>query len=436
MPHHHLIIGGGVAGIAAAEAIRQQDPAARITLIGNEPHKFYSRPGLAYYLTGELPEKQLFLPQATAFENITAQVAAINPQQHKVHLQSGSSLPYDRLLIATGSRAAKVALPGAELQGVVKLDTLDDVHHILKLAKKARQAVVVGGGITALELVEGLRARGVRVTYLLRSDRYWRNVLDEAESHVVEARLRHEGVELRHRTQLAQIIGDRGRVMAVETGDGQQIKCQLVAVAVGVRPNVELAKAAALRIERGILVDEFMQTSAADVFAAGDVAQVFDPQTGSAVLDTLWPVARAQGQAAGRNMAGANTPYRRTVPLNVTRLAGLTTAIIGTVGQGVDDDVSGIVRGDSETWRQLPDSIVAQNQFDVNRLRLVIGDTTLLGAIVMGDQTLTRPIYRLIAAQADISPIKTQLLQANGHLADVIADFWTTWSTHHGTPQP
>jgi NADPH-dependent 2,4-dienoyl-CoA reductase/sulfur reductase-like enzyme len=163
------------------------------------------------------------------------------------------------------------------------------------------------------------------------------------------------------------------------------------------------------------------------VYAAGDVAQVFDPFSGKSVLDTLWGVAVAQGRIAGRNMAGQAIAYRKSVPFNVTRLAGLTTTLIGTVGRGRDADLPGIARGDSETWRQLPDALVAQNAFDVNRLRLLVGEHHLLGAVVMGDQTLSRSLYDLVAHQADIRPIRAQLLQPMARLGDLIAHFWTKW---------
>jgi NADPH-dependent 2,4-dienoyl-CoA reductase/sulfur reductase-like enzyme len=288
--------------------------------------------------------------------------------------------------------------------------------------------VVVGGGITALEMAEGLRARGLKTSYLQRGDRYWRGVLDQTESQIVEERLRGDGIELRHHTELAAVIGEKGRVVSVKTTAGQIIECDLVAIAVGVRPNLALARTAGLQIERGIVVNEYMQSSQPDIFAAGDVAQVFDPLSGQSALDTLWPTARAQGGAAGRNMAGAQQPYRKAVPLNVTRLAGLTTAIIGAVGRGSDFDVAGIARGDSETWRQLPDSIAAQSNFEVNRLRLMVGRTTLLGAIVMGDQSLTGPLYRLISERVDISAIRKKLIDTKGDLADLIADFWRDWN--------
>jgi nitrite reductase (NADH) large subunit len=437
----YVIIGSGAAGIAAAESIRRQDSKASILMLGEEMHGYYSRPGLAYYLTGEIGEKQLFPFNKQDFEHIGlhllhAQVKHLDPHEHYVALQNGRQVPYDRLLIATGARAATAKVPGIDMEGVVKLDNLDDARRILKLARKARTAVVVGGGITALELVEGLRARGVRTHYFLRRERYWSNVLDETESSIVEHRLVEEGVKIHYHTDLAEILGKRGRVAGVLTADGKQVKCGLVAVAIGIRPRKELAEAAGLEVERGILVDEYLSSSYPDIFAAGDVAQVYDPILEKSILDSLWGAARSQGSAAGSNMAGGATPYHKPIAFNVTRLAGLTTTIIGAVGCGEDDDLMGIARGDSETWRELPDVITAQDNFEVNRLRLSVGAHTLRGAIVMGDQTLSRPVHQLVSEQVDITTIREQLLAPGAPIADLIADFYTQWNKVHETRQP
>jgi hypothetical protein len=156
------------------------------------------------------------------------------------------------------------------------------------------------------------------------------------------------------------------------------------------------------------------------------VAQAYDPMTGRSILDSLWNPAREQGYSAGLNMAGRRTAYIKSAPFNVTRLAGLTTTIIGTVGRGRDDDLVGIARGDSETWRQLPDSTIAQSGFEVNRVRLMVGENTLLGAVVMGDQKLSLPLQKIIANKVDISPIRQRLLNSNAKVGDVIAEFWAS----------
>ena len=434
---NYLIIGTGPAGIAAAEAIRSKEINATITLVGDEPWGYYSRPGLAYFLTGELPEKGLFPFTKEDFAKLNlrmlrAQVKSIYPREHLIENREGRRLNYDRLLIATGARAVQINLSGINLDGVVVLDNLDDARRIKKQARRKRSAVVIGGGITALEIVEGLVSRGVKTHYFLRGERYWSNVLDETESRIVEEHLQHEGVHIHYHTEAERILEKRGRVDGVITKRGDKINCKMVAVAVGIRPRTELAVTAGLDVDRGILVNEYLQTSDPDVYAAGDVAQVFDPHTGKSVVDSLWGPARSQGQAAGLNMAGFSTVYTKAVPFNVTRLAGLTTTIIGSVGRGVDPDLLGIARGDSETYRQLPDAITAQSNFDVNRLRIMVGEKHLIGAIVMGDQTLSQPLHRMIVNRADISPICDRLLDPSVRLGALIASFWAEWSAKNG----
>jgi NAD(P)H-nitrite reductase large subunit len=427
----YVIVGMGVAGIAAIEAIRSVDSTSEIIMVGDDPHGFYSRPGLAYYLTGELHDKALY-PRTTEdyhrmnFRYMRGRVTSVQRDQHFIELDNKTRLPYDKLLIAVGAQAVPMNVPGASLEGVLKLDHMEDANRILKYARRGRSAVVVGGGITALELVEGLVSRGVKVHYLLRGERYWSNVLDEQESRIVEHRLKDEGVTLHYHTEVSEVTGRSGRVSSVRLLSGQSIKCDLVAYAIGVRPRLDLAKQAQLEIDRGILVNEYLQTSDTDIYAAGDVAQVFDPRSGRSVLDSLWGAAREQGYAAGLNMAGEQKAYIKPVPFNVTRLAGLTTTIIGNVGQGKDSDLIGIARGDSETWRQSPDAMVAQTGFEVNRLRLLVGEKTLLGAIVMGDQKLSFPLEKIISRNIDISPIREQILLPDAQIGDILAAFWAS----------
>jgi NAD(P)H-nitrite reductase large subunit len=439
----YVIIGAGAASMGACEAIRSLDRQGSLTVVCEEPEGYYSRPGLAYYVTGEINESQLFPFRKDDFKRLAVQwvpgrAVRLHPQERQVELQTGARLPYDKLLIATGAAAAATRLPGMDLEGVVKLDTLEDARCILRLARKARTAIVVGGGITALEIVEGLVCRKVSVHYFLRGDRYWGNVLDESESRLVEHRLKEDGVHIHFNTELEAVLEKRGRVAGVRTKDGKTWPCELLAVAIGVVARKELGEAAGLHVERGILVDEHLQTSDPDIYAAGDVAQVYDPISGKSVLDSLWAPARQQGTAAGLNMAGKSVTYLKTVAFNVTRLAGLTTTIIGQIGGGQDADTEGIVRGDSEVWRQLPDAIAAQSGFSVNHVRLLVGPTTIQGAILIGDQTLSRPLQRLVADQVDITSIRSRLLEPGAPLAELIADFWTVYleRTRHATQQP
>ena len=216
----YVLVGSGAAGVAAAEAIRSQDAQGEIILISEEKEGYYSRPGLAYYLTNELPEKQLYPFNQSDFKRLNlkflrGRVIGIDAQEHKIESETGKQLTYDKLLIATGARANMPEMSGMDLGGVVKLDSLRDARELVKRARKSRSAVVVGGGITALELVEGLRARSVRTHYLLRKDRYWGNVLDETESKIVLSRLKKEGVRVHFNTQIKGLIGSKGQLKAV-----------------------------------------------------------------------------------------------------------------------------------------------------------------------------------------------------------------------------
>ncbi|MCS6992630.1 MAG: FAD-dependent oxidoreductase [Anaerolineales bacterium] len=483
----YLLIGTGVAAISALEAIRSVDERGEVSVVSDDPHGYYSRPGLAYYLTGELEESLLFPYQKADFSRLNARfyrarVSHIFPSEQEIELEGGARLPYDKLLIATGAQALPLKVPGADLAGVHKLDNLADARALLAHARRGRPALVTGGGITALELAEGLASRGMKVHYVFRSERYWPAVLDETESRIIESLLRREGMTLSPQTEVTEILGRNGKVTGARLSNGKIIPADLIAYAIGIAPRIGLAREAGIACERGILVNERMETSLPGIYAAGDAAQVYDPAAGKHVLDSLWTPAREQGRAAGRNMAGQPTAYCKSIPFNVTRLAGLTVTIIGAVavpspltplpqgegkppsplpplpqgernapsplshlpqgegntpshllpsptGRGAggegrgEGDLLAIARGDSETWRELPHAIIAQSGFEVNRLRLMVGKTHLLGAIVMGDQKLSAPLQKLIREKVEITPIRAQLLAPDAPIADILAGF-------------
>jgi NADPH-dependent 2,4-dienoyl-CoA reductase/sulfur reductase-like enzyme len=190
-------------------------------------------------------------------------------------------------------------------------------------------------------------------------------------------------------------------------------------------------------MDRGVLVDQHLRASAPDVFAAGDVAQVYDPLTGSAILDTLWSAAIDQGRAAGRAMAGETAPYVKPPALNVTRLAGLTVTLVGAVGRGRDADLVAIARGDSETWRgaaAVSNAISVEDVSEVNRVRLLVGERTLAGAVVMGDQAISRPLEELVARQVDVSEIRPALLAPGADIPAVLLPFWQHWRQTYASP--
>ena len=256
-----VIVGNGAAGFSAAETLRARVPDAEIRIVSAEPYPFYSRPGLAYYLANEIPEERLFSRPADHYrslrlELIHARAEAVDPAAHTVRLSDGRQLPYDALLLATGSKAVRPQVPGIDLDGVVTLDNLPDTYQIMDVVRRARRrgsrgAVVVGGGITALEMVEGFLGRGLKTHYLLRHAVFWSNVLTERESDLILHRLREMGTQVHAESELVRVDGRGGRVASIETSRGETIPCSIVGAAVGVRPQMELARDAGLRARPG-----------------------------------------------------------------------------------------------------------------------------------------------------------------------------------------
>ncbi|MBK6454701.1 MAG: FAD-dependent oxidoreductase [Gemmatimonadetes bacterium] len=428
MTRHHVIVGSGIAALSAAESIRHADAQARITMVSPEPLPFYSRPGLAYLLTDEVPESRLAIrtpAEVRALQLIhrprTATV--LLPDRHCVILDDGERLEYDRLLIATGASSIRPTFPGGDLDGVVQLDALSEARSLIARCRDARAAIVVGGGSTALELVEGLHARGVATHYLLRGERYWSKVFDRVESAIVESRLLADGIQLHRGCGVEAAVGEDGRLTAILTTTGRRIECDILAVATGVRPRLELATSGGVETARGVLVNEFLESSAPDVFAAGDVAQVHDPVTRQAHLDTLWASARRQGSVAGMNMAGMHVAYRTRPPMNVTRVGGITATIIGAVGGADDPDLLTLTRGQSERWAADPESWSVGGARRGDRLRVVVSGRAIVGALVMGDQELSRPLAHLIGEEVDISALRPALEQSPEDAMDLLLDF-------------
>jgi NAD(P)H-nitrite reductase large subunit len=405
--------------------------------VSADPHGYYSRPGLAYFLLNQVPADLLFpfKPGELSAQGITVirdRADAIDLAERSVTLASGKSLPYDRLLIASGSSAIPLAVPGADLDGVVKLDDMDDARNMIARSRGASTAVVLGGGTTAVEIAEGLRTQRVRVHYLLEGERYWSDVLSDAESRIVERRLAARRIQLHPYTRLARIVGKNGRVSAVETADGTQIPCDMVAVSCGVLPRKQMPESAGIACRRGVLVDQFMRTSDPNVYAAGDIAEVDADGSGAGTLEVLWNSAVNQGRVAGLNMVSEPTErYTDDVALNVTRIAGLKVMLIGTVGRGSETDLRDLARGDSDIWRRMPDASVMEFENQHAHIRLALVDHRIVGAVVIGDQKLAFPLQEIVSARADISPILHRLNSQEPSLADLLNGFWREWREAH-----
>ncbi len=433
----YVIIGNGAAGATAAQTIRQNDSAGEIVMLTAEPYPMYSRPGLAYVLINEVSPEQIMARTLDWYEEwginlVLGEAVGLDVEQQMVRLADGRSLSYDRLLIATGARATPPPYPGAELDGVVYLDTLDGTKELVQKTRRARRAVVVGGGITALELTEGLTHRGIQTHYFLRRDRLWGRVFNDEEAALLEKKMKAHHVHIHYNTEAVEILGDRkGRVRGVRLADGRDFKCDLVGVAIGVKPLIDVVANTPIATDRAILVNERMQTNVPNVYAAGDCAQVYDRWTEKHMLDILWPSAVAEGNAAGLNMVGKTYQYEKGSPFNACLLFGLHITTMGQINprrEAEDDEpqiVQHISRGSSEVWYTYPrpyrSAWAAEND---NTIRLVLSGDYLVGALVIGEQSLTDSLRYLIEHEVNIADMYEELNAGGVRMRRCLMRYW------------
>ena len=436
MNTRYVILGNGAAGATAAETIRTRDPRARIVIISAEPYPMYSRPGLAYVIINAIPFDQIIARtpdwyEDLALERVHGEVEQIDTQRDQVIFADGRRLSYDKLLIAVGARARPAPYPGADLDGVVYLDSMDGTRELLKRAHRARRAVVVGGGITALEMAEGLAAQGVETHYFVRRDQLWSKVFNPEEGRLLEEQIRHHGVHIHYHTEAVEVLGNwRGRVRAVRLKTGEEFRCDILGVAIGIVPRAEVAKVSGIATDRGILVNEFLQSSVANVYAAGDCAQVYDRWTGRHLLDSLWPGAVATGEAAGINMTGGRAPYVKGTPFNACLLFGLHVTAIGQINPDPEaEQVSAeLSRGSSEVWFTFPRAYQGAWASDgPNTLRLALDGQRLVGALIIGNQALADPLRDLITNEVDATSLLPFLELQGAALKQAILDLWRSW---------
>ncbi len=431
---HYVIIGNGAAGVTAAETIRSYDPQGRITIVSAEPGPMYSRPGLAYVLLREIPPQQVHARQLEWYDQLGLELVhdtavSLDVTRQRVTLESGRALSYDKLLIATGARAVTPPYAGADLKGVVYLDTLDGTQDLLRQTRRARRAVVIGGGITALELSEGLAHQGVDTHYFVRRDRLWGRVFNDAEAKILEERMTAHHVKIHYQTEIQEILGNwRGRVRGVVLKDGREFKCDLVGIAIGVKPQLDLVQNTPIALDRAILVNENLQSSVPNIFAAGDCAQVYDRWTQKHMMDILWPSAVAEGRAAALNMVGQPYAYEKGSPFNACLLFGLHITTMGQVNPRPDEKkavVQHLSRGSSEVWYTYPRSYnSAWAEEGPNTLRMVVNDDQLVGALLMGNQRLADPLRYLIENEVSLAGWEEALYTGGSMLQQRILDFW------------
>jgi NADPH-dependent 2,4-dienoyl-CoA reductase/sulfur reductase-like enzyme len=338
---HYIIIGAGPAGVVAAETLRAQDAKARIDLISGENEPAYSRMAIPYYLMGNIGEAGTYLREPNnhfsnaAINLIHDQVSAVDPDGHTITLAQGGSMNYDKLLIATGSSPFTPPIPGRDLDLVSSCWTLEDARRIAERIQADADAVLIGAGFIGSIVLEALHLRGVRLHVVETGDRMVPRMLNDKAGGLIQRWCEEKGVAV-HTSASVESIEDNGDHTAkVKLSNGEQLDTHLVITATGVKPNVAFLEDTEIQIDQGILVNDQMQSSHPDIYAAGDVAQGLDFSTGDMSVHAIQPTATEHGRIAALNMAGHDVHYHGSINMNVLDTLGLISHSFG-LWMGVD----------------------------------------------------------------------------------------------------
>lgn len=401
----YVIVGNGVAGVTAAQTIVRADADAEVRIYGEEPYPYYRRPLLWEFIAGQVEQEALYFrpPEWYAGRGIQlhlgTQVTGFDPGAHWVTLADGTQMTYDRLLLATGARPHIPRCEGTDKQGVFALRTLDDAMAIKAYAQEAPTAAVIGGGLLGLETARALRTAGLEVTVVEFFPYLLPRQLDEEGAAVLQALLEAQGLQIVTGATTGAVLGG-ACADCIQLQDDRIIAGDLVLFSTGVRSEVALAQAAGLDVSRGVAVDSHLQTSADDVYAAGDVAE-FDGRVYGII-----PPAIDQARVAAANMVEAgSTTYNGTLPATTLKVAG---AELTTLGEG-------IVEG--EEYAELRHADVAGGHYR----KLVLHDGRVVGAILLNDQQRAKSVRQLIERGVDVSAHVDRLLDDDFDLQSLIS---------------
>lgn len=332
----YVIIGNGVAGTTAAETLRKNDPNCSITLLTNEPYPLYNRVSLPRFLQGVITEQKVMIRDFAWHEQRNIDlvtetlVTDVNTDERVVVTDKGQSLPYDALLIATGGWANPLQVPGAQgTKHIYNFVTLDDTKEIIARMLESRTALAYGGSFISYELCDGFAVRKLDTTWLMRGPYWLRNCLDPEGAEVVDNIAKKFGVEIIHGDEIEAVIPKDGVPGYVRTKKGREIQAEVIGVGLGITLNTQILANTPVEVHQGVVVNEYLETNVPGVFAAGDVAEFYDPTIGHHHTMGTWDNALAHGKIVGINMAGGQEPYL-DVPTYTSPLFDVNIAVVGT----------------------------------------------------------------------------------------------------------
>jgi NAD(P)H-nitrite reductase large subunit len=406
----HVIIGNGIAGVSAAEAIRELDKTSAITMIGDETFPPYSRPMIGYVLEGSQPHKKLPIRSSDIYEELKIEpllgqrATALDVENCQVILADNSKIHYDRLLIAAGADPRPVRAAGLELQNIFYMRTQAHATAQVEALPGAQKAVVLGGGLVGFKAAYGLLRRGLQVTMLITSGYPLSMQVDPIAGRMIMAEMVRHGLTVEVGVSATAFVGDT-TVEAVETDDGRTLPCDLVIIGKGVLPCRDFLPRERIKVDLGVLVNEHLQTSIKGIYAAGDVAELYDLARDCRWVNALWPEAVGQGRVAGYNMAGRKVVYPGSLSRNVMRVFELDVLTVGDVNPG---DPAGY------------ETVSCGGEDQGFYRRLVCKGNRLVGAVLINDIAQGGVLRALIENRVSLRRPAARLLQRNFNFGQLL----------------
>jgi NAD(P)H-nitrite reductase large subunit len=333
---HIAIIGNGVSGITAARFIRKLSD-HKITVISAETDHFFSRTALMYIYMGHMRFKDTkpyedWFWKKNRIDLLNAYVEKVDPQNKKLILKGGKYLAYDKLIIACGSKSNKFGWPGQDLKGVQGLYNYQDLESMEAYSKGLKKAVIVGGGLIGIEMAEMFHSRHIPVTMLVREKNFWDIVLPIDESKMINRHILENGIDLRLETELKEIVDDgTGQAKAAITNKSETIECGFVGLTAGVSPNIGFLEGSGIETQRGIVVNEFLETSVSDVYAIGDCAQQQNPLPGRRPVEAIWYTGKMMGETLAYNICNEKVAYDPGIWFNSAKFFDIEYQVYGSV---------------------------------------------------------------------------------------------------------